>query len=165
MSESKTQPSELVDQLKRIALFEGVASQELSQLAKMAQESNLVKGEPMVEEGALGSDVWAILQGRVEIRVAMPNGSLSEAIATLKEDEILGESILLGRSRRIATAIAKDDVRAVKWTTTQLNEFFQENPQAGFLVMRNLARIIHERLTATNMMLRNTFNQVIGLMN
>ena len=150
--------------MRNAGLFQGLDVADMKALAAIASMVSVSPGEYLVEESAKGQEFFVIVKGRVDIHVSMPDGKNSESLALLKEGDTLGESVLLGRIRRIASAQAKDRVDAMRWDVGALNSYFDAHPRAGFIVMRNLARIVHERLTATNMLLRNTINRVVDML-
>jgi CRP-like cAMP-binding protein len=154
-------PPELV---RSAGIFVGLDTHDVGALTGLATMVQAADGEYLVEESAKGQDFFIIVQGRVDIHVSLPDGGASESLALLKEGDTLGESVLLGRIRRIASAQAKGPVEALKWDVTALSAYFDAHPRAGYVVMRNLARIVHERLTATNMLLRNTINRVVDML-
>lgn len=157
-------PQALVAQIAQSPIFQDLAPADVAALAKMATIVSVPAREQVIEESAKGEDFFVILAGRVDITVALPDGKDSESLAILKEGDTLGESMLLGRMRRIASAVARDPVEAVRWDVVNLTKYLDAHPQAGYIVMRNLARIVHERLMATNMLLRNTLNRVVDMM-
>ena len=157
-------PQGTLDQVRSITLFQGLSDADLTAVAALSTVRELQPREELVEESAHGDDVYGLVGGRVSIHLAMPDGRDSDAIAQLRSGDCVGESILLGRTRRIATATARDRVVALRWEGKTLLAHFDAHPATGYVVMRNLARIVLERLTATNMMLRNTLNQIVGIL-
>jgi CRP-like cAMP-binding protein len=153
-----------LEQVRSISLFQGLPDADLAALAGLCNVVELAPRDELVEESAHGDDVYGLVEGRVSIHLAMPDGRESDAIAQLRSGDTVGESILLGRTRRIATAVARDRVVALRWEGKRLLAHFDAHPATGYVVMRNLARIVLERLTATNMMLRNTLNQIVGIL-
>ena len=150
--------------LEKIVLFHGIEPQALKALEKLAITIETPAGETLLEESSQGSDVFAIISGRLDVSLMMLGGKTSDPIATLKEGEIFGESVLLGRSRRIAKVTAKDNSLSLRWGGRELQDYIKSHPDVGYVVMRNLASIIHERLTSTNMLLRNTLNRVVDIL-
>lgn len=155
-----------LSQIKQILgqsdILHSLGKSELESFAKMGKAVEFKKGEPLVNEDQQGDDVFVILSGRVDIELTLPDTGKSQVIATLKNGEVLGELMLLGRGRRSATARAKDLVEAFCWSKNDLLELFQKNHRLGYVVMTNLAKILAQRLTTTNMELRNVMNKVVG---
>lgn len=154
----------LITQISQSSIFQGLTAEDVAALAKIATVVKVAPRDHVIEESAKGVDFFIITRGRVDIHVAMPDGTDSESLAILKEGDTVGESTLLGRIRRIASAVAKDEVEAVRWDVGTLTKHLEANPRVGYVIMRNLARVVHERLMATNMLLRNTINRVVDMM-
>ena len=149
------------DQLRRVELFTDLNDPSLDELKALAEPWEAAPGETLVTESSQGEELFAIAKGRVEIFLSLPGGSQSESIAILGEGEVLGESTLVGKARRIATAVAKDDVLVLKWRKSDLLTLFEQEPAIGYRFMYALAKMVHERLTSTNMNLRNALNQIL----
>jgi len=98
---------------------------------------------------------YLIVEGRVDVSVAIPGSNSHEPIATLEDGEVVGEMILLGRERRSAQVTAKDAVKAIVWKREDMVGLFEKDNVIGFKVMRQLASLLADRLISTNLVLRN----------
>lgn len=147
-------------ELQTVSLFAGLTAAQLGPLGQMSERVVTEGDDALLEESTKGTDIFAIVAGRVSIEITLPGDKRkSEEIAVLKAGDMLGESVLLGRQRRIASAVAQGEVTSLKWDVEKLNAHFDKDPSTGYVVMRNLARILQERLSATNMMLRQNFTR------
>ena len=142
-------------QLKKTELFGNLNDQQLEQIQAIAKSGSISSGNFLIQEDDLGKSMYLILEGRVDVHMSIPNSEDSEVIATLKDGDVVGELVLVGRSRRSAHVTAKDDVRALVWTTDELIQLLEENHEIGYVVMKNLAKLLAARLTSTNLALRN----------
>ncbi len=152
---------ELKKDLAEADLFRGLTEKDLVLFTKLGTIKRFKKGDHLVAEDQQGHDVFIILAGRADIEITLPDSGRAQVIATIKKGEILGDLMLLDYVRRSASARAKDDVTTITWTKEELLELFEKNTRIGYVVMRNLAKIIARRLTATNMELRNVMNKMI----
>ena len=141
--------------LTSVALFEGLNASFIVKLADIGQEKSFGRGEKIVEQSQLGDEIFVVLTGRVTISIIGPENGEPITIATLKDGDILGESMLLGKMRRAATAVAKDEVDTLVWKTNDLLNFLDREVEIGYIVMKNLARSLSDKLNTTNMALRN----------
>ena len=140
--------------LTAVSLFEGLSTQFIVQIADLGTEKKFSRGEKIVVQNQLGDELFVVLTGRVEVSISGPENE-HISIGTIKDGEILGESMLLGKMRRAATGVAKDSVECLVWKTNDLLRFFETEPQIGYIVMKNLARSLSDKLNTTNMALRN----------
>jgi CRP-like cAMP-binding protein len=139
----------------RANLFQGLAGPEIEKIAKLAQSSDFAAGAALINESDVGRVMYLIVEGRVDILVSIPGSDNTEPLATLKEGDVVGELILLGRERRSAHAIAKDNVKVLQWKKDDLVKLFETDNIIGYKVMRQLASLLADRLISTNLVLRN----------
>jgi CRP-like cAMP-binding protein len=95
---------EAVDVLQRFTLFEGVDEGSLRSLVEQAQEFDFPRGHVIAREGQLGTGMFLILKGTVNI---VRHGV---TVDTSGPGEIVGELSLLDQAPRIASLVASDDV-------------------------------------------------------
>jgi CRP-like cAMP-binding protein len=141
--------------LKKAGLFQGLNDSELTKLAGLAQSNTFNNGEALINESDLGKTMYLIVEGRVDVMVSIPGSENTEPLATLKEGDVVGELILLGRERRSAHAIARDNVKVVHWKKDDLIRLFDTDHIIGYKIMRQLASLLADRLISTNLVLRN----------
>jgi CRP-like cAMP-binding protein len=95
---------ETIELLRHFAIFEGVDEASLRSLVEHSQEFEFPQRHVIAREGQLGTGMFLILKGTVNIvRHAV-------TVDTSGPGEIIGELSLLDRAPRIATLIASDDV-------------------------------------------------------
>lgn len=90
-------------------------------------------GETIFSEGDLGNIMYGVIMGEVELLAG------SKYLATVKENEIFGEMVLLDSCQRSATAIAVTDVTLAKVTKESFLEHITEDPSFALKVMATLA--------------------------
>jgi CRP/FNR family transcriptional regulator, cyclic AMP receptor protein len=90
-------------------------------------------GAVVFEEGDLGEEMFGVIEGKVELRLA--NG---DSIA-LGPDETYGEMALVDQSPRSATAVAVEDTRPAVIDKHRFLFLIGETPQFALQVMANLA--------------------------
>lgn len=146
---------QFADQLRQTELFGQLSDNHLEIIESLSRSGKIAPGKCLIHEDDVGQSIYLILHGRVDVKISIPDSEHSEVIATLKDGDIVGELILLGRTRRSANVTAKDEVKALVWNANELNEALIANHEMGYLVMKNLARLLANRLATTNIALRN----------
>lgn len=144
-----------IDSIRRAGLFSTLSDAELEKIAKLGTNANIAIGQSLISESDVGQTMYLIVEGRVDVSVAIPGSNSHEPIATLKDGEVVGEMILLGRERRSAQVTAKDAVKAIVWKREDMVGLFEKDNVIGFKVMRQLASLLADRLISTNLVLRN----------
>jgi|GEM_PF-3968097 len=149
-----TNTPQIIENLGQFDLFDGFDAPTVARFVECGRTKTYEAGHSVVEESSLGDDFYIILMGRVSISVRGPAGNPIE-VARLKDGDVVGETVLLGKVRRQASVVARDKVYVFAWKETAILKFLKENPAVGFHFMRNLARILSDKMTNTNMMFRN----------
>ena len=141
------------EDILQFKIFEGLNLEELDAVLSISQEVSYKSGYVILEESSYGadSDFFVILHGNVKVELAtsqiLSEGKISKRLAVLKSGEIFGEMGLLRSKRRSAQVSA--------YSEKKLFELFVYNPRLGYLIMRNLAAILCDRITDMNFMWRN----------
>lgn len=91
------------------------------------------EGDVIFSEGDLGSIMFGIVTGEVELRAG------TKYLATVTENELFGEMVLLDSRERSATAVAVEDTTLAKITKERFLEYIAEDPSFALKVMGTLA--------------------------
>jgi CRP/FNR family cyclic AMP-dependent transcriptional regulator len=149
------------EDILQFKIFEGLTLEELDAVYDISQEISYKSGEIILEESSYGadSDFFVILQGNVKVEIEasqrQSEGKINKRLAVLKSGEVFGEMGLLRSKRRSAQVSAYSDLTVRKVNQKKLFQLFVYNPRLGYLIMRNLAAILSDRITDMNFMWRN----------
>jgi CRP-like cAMP-binding protein len=149
------------EDILQFKIFEGLTLEELDAVFDISQEVSYKSGDVILEESSYGadSDFFVILQGNVKVEIEasqrQSEGKISKRLAVLKSGEVFGEMGLLRSKRRSAQVSAYSDLTVWKVNQKKLFQLFVYNPRLGYLIMRNLAAILSDRITDMNFMWRN----------
>jgi CRP-like cAMP-binding protein len=141
--------------------FEGLTLEELEAIYNISEEVTYVAGEIILEESSYGadSDFFVILQGNVKVELLasqlQTDIKINKRLAVLKFGDVFGEMGVLRSRRRSAQVSAYSDITALKVNQQKLFELFVYNPRLGYLIMRNLAAILSDRIMEMNFMWRD----------
>ena len=139
----------LVKLLRSVALFSGLADDELASIAALCEKKTFPAGSTLVQQGATGDELYIIQDGQVEIVVIGPTPE--RPIVVLGKGQILGEMSLLDDGFRSATA------RATNLTTVQIIKgksfiaLCDQDHHIGYVVMHNLAADLSFKLRHRNL--------------
>lgn len=106
-------------------------------------------GEVIFRQGDLGTDMYIIHEGQVEIVTG--DGERENVVAVLEKGDFFGEMSLLDEQPRSATARAATDVRLLTIDGTTFGKMLRDNTEIAVRMMRKLAR----RLRETDRMLQD----------
>jgi len=149
------------EDILRFRIFAGITLEELDVIINISKEKTYKAGEIILEESSFGadSDFFVILQGNVKVelqaRQVTTDSVVSKRLAVLKNGDVFGEMGLLRSRRRSAQVSAYSDITALKVNQQKLFDLFVYNPRLGYLIMRNLAAILSDRIMEVNFMWRD----------
>jgi hypothetical protein len=129
--------------LKGTPLFAGVAAEDLSSIARLAEERSFAAGERIVTEGELGDELYVIMSGSV----AITRGG--EPVNTLMPGEAFGEISVLDAGPRTATATALVETEVLAITSEEFYEILYEQAEIAEGVIRMLVKRLRDAQDAT----------------
>jgi len=142
-------------------IFEGLTPEELEAVFDISQEITYKSGDVILEESSYGTDAdfYVILNGNVKVELQasqmQTDKKINKRLAVLKHGDVFGEMGLLRSRRRSAQVSAYSDLAVLKVNREKLFQLFVYNPRVGYLIMRNLAAILSDRIMDMNFMWRD----------
>jgi len=106
-------------------------------------------GDYVFREGELGTEMYIINEGKVEILNQV--GDEEQVLAILEKGDFFGEMSVLEDLPRAASARAATDIRLLQINGSTFDQLLQGNPEIAVRMMRKLSR----RLRETDEMLRS----------
>ena len=131
-------------ELSEQALLAGLAASELDLLASFGTIKTYAAGEKIVSAGEPASSLYFLKRGVVH--VMLPGGV---RLATITAGMAFGEMALL-ESHRSADVFADASVTALEVPLAAFERFRKEHPATSEQIMRNLARLLADRLISAN---------------
>jgi len=113
-------------------------------------------GEVVFREGDLGTEMYIISEGKVEILNRM--GGEERVLAVLEKGDFFGEMSVLEDLPRAATARALTDSRLLQINGSTFDQMLQGNPEIAVRMMRKLSR----RLRETDELLKTSFGSRVS---
>ncbi len=135
--------------LRRVPLFEGLAPEDLQELAAEMEEVTGEAGEVLFQEGDEGDRFFVVVEGAVEISRAGRGGTV-EKLAVRRQGEAFGEMALLDDAPRSASARLVETARLLVLDRESFRSFLDPDSAAfGMLVSLSKAlRALDVRFTA-----------------
>ncbi|VAX20289.1 hypothetical protein MNBD_NITROSPINAE02-2202 [hydrothermal vent metagenome] len=129
---------------------------EVESLAEIAFEERYSRDDIIIKEDETNRDIFIIYEGWVYIE-AQRSVARQESVKldVLRSKGVIGELSFIDGSRRTANAVAKDNVLCLRLPHKNLHALMEKTPRIGYIIMRNLAIIISDRMRALNFELRN----------
>jgi CRP-like cAMP-binding protein len=126
-------------------LLEHLEPHELERLMAFARSQRHPAGEVIFHKGDPGISMMSIVEGRVKISVASPDGK-EAVLAVLGPGEVLGEMAIIEDKDRSADATALDACELLVLQKRDFIPFLERNPA----ICIRLLRILCERLRRTS---------------
>jgi CRP-like cAMP-binding protein len=148
------------EQLKNYKIFENLTDNQIEKFRPVLNKKEVDGGNKFIVEGDEGNSIYLLLNGEVEINQALTL-SVNKSDSDKREKSIMkltdkdfpqfGEmSIFSEGDVRTANVRAQTDCTLAKIDKEDLFKICNDNPEIGFLVMRNLGRIITKNLVKAN---------------
>ncbi len=137
--------------LKGVELFTAIHGEDLVPLARVTHEAHFKAGEVFIRQGDLGTCLYIIVDGEVDI-VIRGVGQVARRAAR----GVIGEMAVISQQARSADCIAVGDVTALRIDHADFWELLDEQPQLARGVIHVLAQRLDEavanlrRLTPSN---------------
>ena len=133
--------------LAQAPLFTGIGPTTLEAIARLARRETFDGGTVLYGPGDPAEDLCVLESGRVQFTIGH-DGRTSPAGFSLQSGEVFGWNALLeDQPVRIATATCLERSTVLMIGGRELVRLFEEDPGAGYLVMRRLASLITHHLT------------------
>jgi len=136
---------EEVELLRNIPLFAKIEPSKLKLLAFTSERLTYPEQEVLFEQGDIGDSAYIIIGGEADVIINTPGGGL--VVATLKQNEIVGEIAILCDVPRTATVRAKTDLTTLRINKDLFFSLIVEFPEIAVEIMRELAHRLDRTTT------------------
>jgi CRP-like cAMP-binding protein len=131
--------------LKRAPLFAGLPTDDLRQIASVADGMTFEDNAILARQGEPGELLFIIVSGEIVVTAIGESGSLVE-LGRRQSGDYVGEMAIIGHETRMATLTAVGSVRALCISQKQFREILRLRPEVALAVMAELSRRLRERL-------------------
>lgn len=148
-----------IEYLRGVPIFRGLTDSQVSQIMSMAKKVELDQGAVLMEEGEQGDTIYIIREGEVEVSKSLTLPFLGSATGPTEkalrrcgaqDRAIFGELSLFDEPVRSATVKCLTKCSFYQLRRDQFLNFCDANPETGYLVFKNLARMVCDRLRKTS---------------
>ncbi len=131
------------------SLFEGLKQEEIDDLLKLASVESIPAGTILMAEGGTASRLYILKEGQVEIRKLIDEKD--EVIGTIRAGDFFGELARLDGERNSASVVATRESVVIAFDRSSVDVMIRRYPEVSW----NIARVLSERLRASNDSLKN----------
>lgn len=151
----------VVTVLKQADIFYELTTTQLELIASICEERHYQTGELVFAENTIGSELYVIANGEVDIQVDpallghVSGNAGPHTIATLRRGQSFGEVALVDEGRRSAAArCAQHDTHLIIIPRDKLMLLCDTYAQLGYRLMRNLAADLAMKIRNTDLQVR-----------
>jgi HEAT repeat protein len=129
--------------LSRVSLFADLAPDDLKHVAEIATEHAFSDGGVVAVQGQPGDEMHVVLSGEIDVLVER-DGVPSTEVARRGPGECVGEMAIISRAPRMASLVARGDVRTLAIDRRRFERILRERPEASLAVMGVLCDRLRE---------------------
>lgn len=124
--------------LKGVDLFETIAGEELSSIARITDQVDVAQQQVVFNEGDEGDAMYLIVDGKVKVH------SGDHVFAELGERQVFGEMSILDAEPRSASITALTELTLLKIARDDFAEILAEKPEIAQGILKVLTRRLRE---------------------
>jgi len=146
---------DLIREFSTFPLFEGLPENSMLPFVKMADMVTFGRGVRIFDDAEPADTVYLLRTGIVAIHVFSIVPAYDITLSRLYAGDVLGEFALVEGPLRSAAATCIEEVEAIAIPVADLLAHLDENPVTGYLVMKNLGRLVAGRVKSMNRRMLN----------
>ncbi len=153
------------ERLEKISLFKEVSKtpEDMDKLIEICRTRRYKGGETIISEGDIGSEMFVVLSGGVEILKQTRAGDNYTVVSLKAENNVFfGELALIDDDKRSATVLAAVDSEFLIISKKDFLSLGNDNPSIGLPITRAIAQIISGRLRKTTSDMLTIFDALVN---
>jgi len=144
--------------LKKIPLFKELTDSQLKRLQPYLKICEYSKGSYILRENTTGDNIFLLVNGTAVVTKDLVMGfeqdraSTEKVLHTMRSEQLptFGENGILGHAPRTANIIAQTDCVLYTLSKEDFDAYAAQDYHAGFHLVMNIARVISQRLSTTD---------------
>ncbi len=142
------------EEIAKLEIFNGLSTEEIEAIISLSQEVFYSDKEIIIEESSSNVGLFVLLEGRVRVEIGKIHYHNDQKekveLVVLRGGDIFGEIAFLEDTRSSAYVTAIDKIRVMQIDRRKLYELIDRDNHLGYVLMRNLAIILSNRLVNLN---------------
>ena len=147
-----------INLLKKVPLFNELNDDQLKRLQPYLKKCEYPKGSYILRENTTGDDTFLLVEGSAVVTKDLVMGfeedrtSTEKVLHVMRSEQLptFGENGILGHAPRTANIIAQTDCVLYTLSKDDFATYAAQDYQAGFHLVMNIARVISQRLSTTD---------------
>jgi len=139
--------------LEKLPVLAGLSQDEIGAISQLCQDRKYQANEVVFTESSRGEEIYILKKGKVRIDFRVGGEKDSATVHRLTQGHVFGELALVDNRRRSATATCESDCEVIAISREGLYDLFETDSHIGYMLMKNLAMVLANRLRKTNLQL------------
>ena len=157
--------NEIIEKLKQIPLFAGICENDdfMNEVSRISTIRKFRKEETIIKEGDIGSEMFIVYDGAVEI-VKRTRAGDDYTVVKLKAEHnvFFGEMALIDDDKRSATVLSSEDSVFIVIEKDDFEKLGNKKPEIGLPVTRVILKTLASRLRKTNEDMLTLFDALVN---
>lgn len=156
---------EILEKLSQISIFDALKDRkdDLIKLLEIVHRKSYPRGSVIIKEGDVGSDMFIVYRGSVEIQKQTRAGDTYTVVKLQAKDNVFfGEIALVDDDKRSATVIALEDSEFLVLDKQDFLALGKTNPKIALPITQTIARILASRLRKTTIDMLTIFDALVN---
>lgn len=142
--------------LSSVKLFNGLTDDELAFVAENCTEESVSQGDVIIAENdAPRMSLFIVSEGEIAISTGQPDSSDGYLLTTMGPGDVFGEMSLVDDNPHSATVRAMSDAKYLSMPARAFHVLVKKNKNIGYVVMRNIAILMCDRLRNANFTIKH----------
>ncbi|MBN2657501.1 MAG: cyclic nucleotide-binding domain-containing protein [Spirochaetales bacterium] len=157
--------NEIIDKLKKIPLFADICENDgyMNEVSRICTIRKFKKDEKIIVEGDIGSEMFIVYDGAVEIIKRSRAGDDFTVVKLKAEYNVFfGEMALIDDDKRSATVLALEDSVFIVMDKDDFEKLGNRKPEIGLPITRVILKTVASRLRKTNEDLLTLFDALVN---
>ena len=129
--------------LVKIPMFENLSTEDLNLLTLLWHERTVRKSEVLFRKGDVGSSMFIVEHGAIEICVLSEQDQEDIRVSTINKGGFFGELALISGLPRTATARALEDCRLIEMWREEFINFLSTRPVVAISMIGEIGKRLH----------------------
>ena len=135
------------DTLRSINTLSGLSDKLVKILEGFTEFVDYEAGDKLFQVGDAASSIFLLIKGKLGIQVQLSSRPETVSIVVLQNfGQLVGWSGLMEEAHYTATGICLEDSQLIQIDGIKFMELLEQNPEEGFLVMREISKVISGRM-------------------
>jgi CRP-like cAMP-binding protein len=147
-----------LNNLDRVPLFKNLDEKYLKLLKPLFESYSCDAGVKVLQQDAPADYLYVIISGTVEMTYKPYDGALI-TISHVEKDGLFGWSAVVGSEKYTSSAIAIEQLEALRIRGSELRKLCVEHPEAGKEILERLASSVSSRWSDANEQIKSILAQ------